>query len=72
MARASYIYLVGPDVDGGLYAFTVKHEAQSFVARHRDGEWAKTGTIRRFPDWGAYGASGRTPKTWSVPEFLEE
>lgn len=68
MARASYVYLVGPDHDGNDYAYTVKHEALRFVGRHYEGLRQACAQVRRLPDGGP--VTGRTGKVWTLDEFL--
>jgi hypothetical protein len=68
MARASYVYIVGPDHDGGEYAYTVKHEAQSFAGRHYAALKQAGARVRRLPDGGPI--TGRRGADWSLDEFL--
>lgn len=68
MARASYVYIVGPDHDRGEYAYTVKHEAKSFVRRHYAALLQAGANVRRLPDGGP--VTGRTGALWTLDEFL--
>jgi hypothetical protein len=68
MARASYVYIVGPDHDGGEYAYTVKHEALRFAGRHYTALKQAGAKVRRLPDGGP--VTGRTAASFSLDEFL--
>jgi hypothetical protein len=68
MARASYVYLIGPDHDGSEYAYTVKHEALRFAGRHYTALKQSGAKVRRLPDGGPI--AGRRYAEWSLDEFL--
>lgn len=70
MARASYVYIIGPDHDGGEYAYTVKHEGQNFVRRHLTALKQAGAKVRRLPDGGP--VTGRRAAFMTIDEFLPE
>lgn len=72
MARSSYIYIVDPgDGPSDVEAFTVKHEAQTWITQTLRGGWINdSAKVVRVPDGGP--SYHRERKTWTLQEFLDE
>jgi hypothetical protein len=70
MARSSYIYIVNPAMGtGDVEAFTVKHEAQRWIARGLQSDWlSPDGEVVRVGDGGP--AAGRKREVFSLDSFL--